>query len=351
MLGSPVPSRLPNNRYLNSLVTQPAKNPRRNRAWLSPLRYPGSKRRLVPYIEALLDLNGLEPELFVEPFAGGASVALQLLGQGRVPRIGIADRDPLIASFWRVVFSDPDWLIAEIERAELSVARWRYYRRLIGRPDLTDRDRAIACLFLNRTSFSGILSGTAGPIGGPKQDSTYTIDCRFPRRTLIRRVQQLTELADRVAFVWNTSWRATFARIFSMQERGALSKNVFYYLDPPFFHKADRLYAHYFLDRHHQELRRFLESLEAPWLLSYDVCDQVWDQYAGNGWATAQIDLLYNTPSNGNYTVASEAVISNQPVLPADVAMWHRTSRRSSSSTLAKPLARQQIKNGPTRSQ
>ena len=43
---------------------------------LSPLRYPGSKRRLAVYIAETLRLNGLQPKLFVEPFAGGASVAL-----------------------------------------------------------------------------------------------------------------------------------------------------------------------------------------------------------------------------------------------------------------------------------
>ncbi|HEX8231002.1 MAG TPA: effector-associated domain EAD1-containing protein [Chloroflexia bacterium] len=46
---------------------------------VSPLRYPGSKRRLAGYIEATLRINNLRPALFVEPFAGGASVALQLL--------------------------------------------------------------------------------------------------------------------------------------------------------------------------------------------------------------------------------------------------------------------------------
>ncbi len=46
---------------------------------LSPMRYPGSKRRLANYIAHTLELSDIEPRLFVEPFAGGASVALQLL--------------------------------------------------------------------------------------------------------------------------------------------------------------------------------------------------------------------------------------------------------------------------------
>jgi len=67
----------------------------------SPLRYPGGKRRLVPYVAAALEANGLKPDLFVEPFAGGASVALELAASGAVEKIGIADVDPYIAAFWK----------------------------------------------------------------------------------------------------------------------------------------------------------------------------------------------------------------------------------------------------------
>ena len=40
---------------------------------LSPLRYPGAKRRLSGYVAETLRLNGIRPRLLVEPFAGGAS--------------------------------------------------------------------------------------------------------------------------------------------------------------------------------------------------------------------------------------------------------------------------------------
>lgn len=77
---------------------------------LSPLRYPGSKRRFGGYVRRALELSGLKPEIFVEPFAGGASVALQLLNDGLVEKIGLIDRDPLVAAFWETVFFDTNWL-------------------------------------------------------------------------------------------------------------------------------------------------------------------------------------------------------------------------------------------------
>ncbi len=146
---------------------------------LSPLRYPGAKRRLAGYLAQVLRLNKLRPKLFVEPFAGGASVALALLNDGLVEKIALGERDPLVAAFWKTVFRDPEWLVQEIQRIPVTIQKWRYFRTGKFR---TDRDRALACLFLNRTSFSGILSDTAGPIGGYKQQSPYRIDCPLLRR-------------------------------------------------------------------------------------------------------------------------------------------------------------------------
>ena len=82
---------------------------------LSPLRYPGGKRRLAGYIAAAIRINGLRPKLFVEPFAGGASVALQLLNDGLVDSIALGEKDPLVASFWKTVFYDHEWLIWRLE--------------------------------------------------------------------------------------------------------------------------------------------------------------------------------------------------------------------------------------------
>lgn len=54
---------------------------------LSPLRYPGSKRRLVNFIKKTLELNSLHPQVYVESFVGGGSVALQLLQNNQVDKI------------------------------------------------------------------------------------------------------------------------------------------------------------------------------------------------------------------------------------------------------------------------
>ena len=295
---------------------------RRNATILSPLRYPGSKRRLAEYIRQTLVLNGLKPTLFVEPFAGGASVALQLLNDGAVDSIGLADADPLVAAFWKTVFFDGDWLTTQVETIDVTISRWNELKQ--SRPQTT-RERALACLFLNRTSFSGILAANAGPIGGQTQLSPYKVDCRFPRETLIRRIKQAQSLRSGVRFVWNLPWASALGRISAMTSRGALSPGTVYYLDPPFIRKSARLYGHRFEPADHAALRDAILKLEAPWILSYDFAPEVFELYPPERSTGARVNALYSGAARRGRGAASEAIISNLTLFPEATRLW-RTS-------------------------
>ena len=102
-----------------------------NRNFLSPLRYPGGKRRLVGAVADVLERIGRVPDILVEPFAGGASVALACLEAGAAREIALGDADPLVGAFWSVVFSDrADRLAEDVRRAEVSVGEWRRVREM-----------------------------------------------------------------------------------------------------------------------------------------------------------------------------------------------------------------------------
>lgn len=45
----------------------------------SLLRYPGGKGKLAPFIELLIDQFGHRGGTFIEPFAGGTGIAIELL--------------------------------------------------------------------------------------------------------------------------------------------------------------------------------------------------------------------------------------------------------------------------------
>lgn len=306
-------------------------------AILSPLRYPGAKRRLAGYLTEVLRLNSLRPKIFVEPFAGGASVALQLLKNDLVDAIALGDRDPMISSFWKVVFHDSEWLIEQIESIEVTVKKWRFFRKNSFR---SHRELALSCLFLNRTSFSGILAPTSGPIGGYSQASEYKINCRFPVETIVKRIRQATALRKKVIFVENGDWPETIAKVKKLRYA---ANEVFYYLDPPFYEKADRLYKFYFQKDDHLALHNALVKLNQPWLLSYDPARPILTMYSHNGQGPQHIDHLYSVASKG-LVQTQELIITNQSRLPEETRLWR--SSHEWRAPLARASHQQQNSNG-----
>jgi DNA adenine methylase len=254
----------------------------------------------------------------VEPFAGGASVALQLLCDGLVDQIGLADIDPLITSFWKCVFFDTDWLVNAIEQVVVSLTKWEELKKL-ETDDI--RQRALKCIFLNRTSFSGILSPAAGAIGGKKQTSEYKIDCRFTKATVIKRIRQASSLRDKVAFVWQCDWSDCLDDI---QNIVRLDNSVFIYLDPPFYAKAEKLYTHYFRDSDHKALHDSLIKLAYPWLLSYDPAETIESLYTSNGAKPRRVEMLYSTAGSSGVIAAQELIITNLPILPQSYRLWQK---------------------------
>jgi DNA adenine methylase len=239
---------------------------------VSPLRYPGAKRQLVPIVEQIINGNVPPPRLFVEPFCGGASTALRLVGTGVVERAILADADDLVHSFWYTAAFDTGWLVNRTLEVDVTVAQWEWFRLFQPR---ARRDKALKCLFLNRTTFSGILHGRAGPIGGKLQNekTKYKIDCRFNKEKLAARLRAIGELGDtgRILDVWGLDWRDTLRRVESEYGSRLTRDEVLAYLDPPYVEKAEFLYPWSFGDDQHRALASALESASKfRWLLSYD---------------------------------------------------------------------------------
>lgn len=232
--------------------------PRRD---LSPLRYPGGKRRMSPFIATLFRLSGASA--IMEPFAGGASVSLTLVENGLAAEAAIADADPLVAAFWSTVFSTEAALLAEmVSEAVLDVSEWRRQKALSPRSRL---ESAYKLLYLNRTSFSGSLKSNTGPLGGMAGAATGLIASRFNREALACRIVAISALRDRVMWVRCGDWRETVA------QASGFGRKPFIYLDPPYFAKSGRLYPRHFNDADHRDLASYvMGDPGAPWALSYD---------------------------------------------------------------------------------
>jgi DNA adenine methylase len=284
---------------------------------MSPLRYPGSKRKMLPSIQQLIEGNIPRPKLLVEPFCGGASIALGLLEMDVVDTVLLADLDPLIAAFWHVVTTDAEWLIRAMYREPVTVERWEYWRR--AKPKSL-RNRALKCLFLNRTSFSGIIHGHAGPIGGRAQTSEYKIGCRFEKEPLARRIRNVKQLADE-GRIWGTyegSWQAAI-RYAEYAAADYDSKATVFYLDPPYIEKANRLYDRPLAESDHRVLARFLtDETDHRWILSYDREPLVLDLYRGKpGVKEFRVTHHYTMTGNRRSPIPGrEILLTNLPTDP-----------------------------------
>ena len=141
---------------------------------LSPLRYPGGKNRIANFIAQVCVDNRISG-LYVEPYAGGASVALFLLFSNVVKKIVINDKDRSIYAFWYSVLHHTDRLCQMIIDTEVNVENWHKQKKVQSRKQYANLlELGFSTLFLNRTNRSGIISG--GIIGGIDQTGEYKID-------------------------------------------------------------------------------------------------------------------------------------------------------------------------------
>lgn len=242
----------------------------------SPLRYPGGKARLAPFVAAVIRRNGhVRPE-YVEPYAGGAGVALHLLFEEYADRVLINDADPKIHCFWKAVTLDTQDFIEMVRSVPLSVDEWHRQRKVYATCDLqSPLQLGFATFFLNRTGRSGIIH-SGGPIGGYDQTGAYKIDARFNRTELIRRITKIGAYADRIQAVGKDGL-ALLRELAADQSR---AKDAVVYLDPPYYHKSHELYLNHFTHDQHEALATFLrDDATFDWMLTYDNVPAILDLY------------------------------------------------------------------------
>ena len=162
----------------------------------SPLRYPGGKSAIYPVIANAIKQNELKKCTYIEPFAGGASVALSLLIDGAVDQVVINDADKAVYSFWRAITESPAWFVEKIRNTPITVDEWRIQHAVFQQSTRYSKELGFAMFFLNRTNRSGMLS--AGPIGGYDQTGNYKIDCRFNKDVLIKKINHISKYRKKI---------------------------------------------------------------------------------------------------------------------------------------------------------
>ncbi|MGN8200491.1 DNA adenine methylase [Salinisphaera sp. RV14] len=229
----------------------------------TPLRYPGGKARLGPWIAFTMRHNHISGGTYAEPYAGGAGAAIFLLLNGFVKNIVINDIDPAVHAFWYSVLNDTQRLISLVQKTPVTLETWYTQREILAKGDLADPlSLGFACFFLNRTNRSGIL--TAGVIGGTKQDGKYLIDARYNRNGLIDRVEKIARKRNSITL------RNLDGQQFIAECVHRLDSRSLLYLDPPYYNKGPKLYRNHYDHSDHEAIAEQVRKVETPWLVSYD---------------------------------------------------------------------------------
>src|SRR5690606_21655067 len=89
----------------------------------TPLRYPGGKAKFAPFVKDLMEVNNLSGD-YLEPFAGGAGVALDLLYNGYCKNIHINDFDLAVYNFWKSVTTNTEEFLRILYQTPVTMEEW-----------------------------------------------------------------------------------------------------------------------------------------------------------------------------------------------------------------------------------
>lgn len=269
----------------------------------SPLRYPGGKAKLARFMEFIIKERGYIGGTYIEPFAGGAGIAVELLLRDVVSRIVINDYDKGIWSFWKAILTETERFISEIRTVPLTINEWEKQRDIcLNYNKKYSFELGFATFYMNRTNRSGIIKG--GVIGGLQQTGKWKIDVRFNRESLISRIESI-------------AFRKKDIRLYNQDITTFIehyvpfySEKAMIYFDPPYFKKGKQLYMNFFEFEDHKRIERVIRnSVECDWIVTYDDASEIREIYA------SYPVMLYDL----NYSVSKKCKTSELMIFKSNI--------------------------------
>lgn len=259
----------------------------------SPLRFPGSKSRVLDKLKPFLEIDHLE---YREPFLGGGSI---FLGKPLAINNWLNDIDPYVISFFQIVKEKPiDFCLYIQKQGKPTINKW-FELKSSKLKDENLIERAYKFLFLNRTNYSGIFK--SNPIGGLKQESEWKIDCRWNEKLICKRIiESSTKLEN--AVVTNRD----FEELISVP-----GEKVLLMLDPPYYKKGHQLYPFSMKKEDHVRLANSLKNTSHNFVLTIDDCEEVREIYKFNSFKYFSTSWKYTVHSNKKDNNGKELFITN----------------------------------------
>ncbi|MGM0896711.1 MAG: DNA adenine methylase [Bacillota bacterium] len=255
----------------------------------SPLRYPGGKNKIYEFVKHLI--SDSKTSTYIEPYCGGAAIALKLLINKDVDKIIINDFDRSIYALWYSILNYPQELASLVEDASFSINEWEKQKKIQENKAAEDLlFLGFSTLYLNRTNRSGIIN--AGVIGGKDQTGNYKMDCRFNKEDLIKKIQIISKNRSKI-FLHNKD------AISFIKQNVSKTKNSFTFFDPPYYLKGKALYTNFYEHTDHVELGINIKKHlpDKKWIITYDLAQEIEKIY--NEYEHFVYQLNYSVANSG----------------------------------------------------
>lgn len=270
----------------------------------SPLRYPGGKNKLYSYLKYIIKENGVST--YIEPYCGGAAIALKLLINQDVKKIMINDYDKSIYSLWYSILNNPEEMKQRVYDARFTMDEWITQKNIQQKKENASMtELGFSTLFLNRTNRSGVIN--AGPIGGKKQDGNYKMDCRFNKEALIRKIDIISSLGSKINLYNKDALDFISTNI-------SKTRNSLTFFDPPYYVKGRKLYTNFYEHVDHVDLRNSINKTmkNKKWILTYDLSADIKDLYSDYEYYTYYLNYsLANSGKGKELIIYSHSVSSS----------------------------------------
>lgn len=258
----------------------------------SPLRYPGGKAKFYNNIVDYFNKNNIKEKIYVEPFAGGCGLSLLLLENNIVDKLILNDIDKGIYAFWQSVLLYNKEFCSLVEMSVINLEERNRQKSIYDNKNNIDifnkkqlLDLGFSTFYLNRVNRSGIIKG--GVIGGVSQSGKYKMDCRFNKPNLIKRIEKIGNLKNKIQF-------------FNLDVLDFLDilpqKDVFIYFDPPYYRKGKDLYTNFYNHLDHVKLANKIFKLPQNWIITYDNVDEIREIYSD--FKIIEFDINYTLAKN-----------------------------------------------------
>ena len=255
----------------------------------SPLRYPGGKTWLVPQLRRWMASLDPRPELFVEPFAGGAIASLTAVMEGLADRAALCEKDPDIGRLWNCILDHPEQLAQRVETFQPT--RENVQTALVETTG-SEVDAAFNTLVRNRISRGGILAKGASIM--KEGENGAGVASRWYAKTLAARIRAIGAYADRFDFFQGDGM--------NLIDQRKDNRKAAFFIDPPYTaagkRAGRRLYNHH--DVNHEDLFERMSTAKAPFMMTYDESAEIIRMARRHGFRLAKVpmknthhDLLY----------------------------------------------------------